>query len=383
MDTGNLLSGPTTINLLTKLPANTTAYYGVQQPIIISSDGILPVFCKETLQYFAWNLNTGSFAWGPTTPYPDAWALYNWESQFVVNGILYNWGFDGMIHAFNVTTGQPLWDFGTGNAGSVTPYGTWPFYQGLLIADGKIFAQTGDHGNGVQPLYQGEGIYAVDAMNGTHIWNLTGWFDQPAIADGKLLSQNLYDNQIYCFAKGPTATTVTAPMTAVTEGSEALLQGTVLDTSAGTTQYELTKRFPDGVAAVSETDMKAWMEYVYEYQSIAGHMVTGVPVSIDAVDPNNNFVHLGDATSDGTGQFGFNWETPLVPGMYTIITTFAGSTSYYPSHAETHMIVSSAPLATPPIEYPQPYDYTMHFVYAVIAIIIAIAIVGILLLRRK
>jgi outer membrane protein assembly factor BamB len=309
--------------------------------------------------------------------------MFNWETQFVVQGILYNWGFDGMIHAINVTTGQALWDYSTGNAGSVTPYGTWPLYQGLTIADGKIFAQTGDHGNGAQPLYQGEGIHVMDQMTGTPIWNMTGWFMQPAIADGKYVTQNLYDNQIYCFAKGPTTTTITAPMTAVTEGSEALLQGTVIDTSAGTTQYGLTKRFPDGVAAVSETDMKAWMEYVYEYQSLSGHIVTGVPVSIDAVDPNNNFIHIGDATSDGTGQFGFKWETPLVPGMYTIVTTFAGSASYYPSHAETHMIVSAAPAVPPPIEYPQPFDYTMHFVVVGIAIIIAIVIVGILILRKK
>jgi hypothetical protein len=172
-------------------------------------------------------------------------------------------------------------------------------------------------------------------------------------------------------------------MTAVTEGTLALLQGTVLDASPSTTQYGLTKRFPDGVAAVAETDMKAWMEYVYEYQSLSGHMVTGVPVSIDAVDPNNNFVHIGDATSDGTGQFAFKWETPLVPGMYTIVTTFAGSESYWPSHSETHMIVSAAPAATPPIEFPQPIDNTMTIVAMGIAIIIVVAIVGILILRKK
>jgi FAD/FMN-containing dehydrogenase len=172
-------------------------------------------------------------------------------------------------------------------------------------------------------------------------------------------------------------------MTAVTEGSEALLQGTVIDTSAGTTQYGLTKRFPDGVAAVSETDMKAWMEYVYEYQSLSGHLVTGVPVSIDAADPNGNFVHLGDATSDGTGQFALKWTTPLVPGMYTVVVTFGGSESYYPSHAETHMIVSAAPAATPPIEFPQPIDNTLTIVAMGIVLLIAIVIVGILLLRKK
>jgi hypothetical protein len=383
MKTGTLLSGPTTIDLTTKIPANSSAFYGVSQPIFISSGGILPFFVRETMQYFAWNLNTGALAWGPTTALTNGWGMYNWETQFIVNGILYNWGFDGMIHAFNVTNGQALWDFGTGNAGSITPYGTWPFYQGLTIADGKIFAQTGDHGNGAQPLYQGEGIYVINATTGTHIWNLTGWFMQPAIADGKYVTQNLYDNQIWCFGKGPTVTTITAPMTAVTEGSLALLQGTVIDQSAGTKQQEQAVRFPNGVAAVAETDMKAWMEYVYEQQSLSGHIATGVPVSIDAVDPNNNFIHIGDATSDGTGQFGFSWETPLVPGMYTIVTTFAGSESYLASHAETHMIVSAAPTPSPPVEYPQPIDNTLIIVVMGIVLLIAIVIVGILLLRKK
>ena len=32
--------------------------------------------------------------------------------------------------------------------------------------------------------------------------------------------------------------------------------------------------------------------------------VVGVPVSIDAVDPNGNPVHIGDATSDMSGTYG-------------------------------------------------------------------------------
>ena len=33
---------------------------------------------------------------------------------------------------------------------------------------------------------------------------------------------------------------------------------------------------------------------------------TGVPVSIDAVDPNGNYIHLGDATSDASGRYHFD-----------------------------------------------------------------------------
>ncbi len=44
----------------------------------------------------------------------------------------------------------------------------------------------------------------------------------------------------------------------------------------------------------------AWMEYVY-MQNPKPSDATGVPVSIDAIDPNGNLVHLGDATSDASG----------------------------------------------------------------------------------
>jgi hypothetical protein len=41
---------------------------------------------------------------------------------------------------------------------------------------------------------------------------------------------------------------------------------------------------------------------------------TGVTVSIDAIDSNNNFVHLGGATSDASGLYSLAWATPDVPG---------------------------------------------------------------------
>jgi hypothetical protein len=66
-----------------------------------------------------------------------------------------------------------------------------------------------------------------------------------------------------------------------------------------------------------------------------------------------------------------------------IIATFAGSESYYASYAETYAVVTEAPAATPtptPLTLPPTETY---FAVSTIAIIIAIAIVGILLLRKK
>jgi hypothetical protein len=125
------------------------------------------------------------------------------------------------------------------------------------------------------------------------------------------------------------------------------------------------------------------MEYVY-MQQVCPTNVTGVDVTLDAVDPNNNFVHLGTATSDMSGTFGYAWTPPDVPGKYTIIATFAGSESYYSSYAETYTFVSEAPPTPTPAPAAQPLPpIETYFVVATVAIIIAIAIVGILLLRKR
>ncbi len=43
----------------------------------------------------------------------------------------------------------------------------------------------------------------------------------------------------------------------------------------------------------------------------------GVEVTLDTVDPNGNFVHIGTVTSDISGKFSYMW-TPEVPGKYTV-----------------------------------------------------------------
>jgi len=74
--------------------------------------------------------------------------------------------------------------------------------------------------------------------------------------------------------------------------------------------------------------------------------------------------------------------TPEVPGKYTVIATFEGSEGYWPSHAETAINVEEAPAVTPePTPVPQAPVET-YFTASTIAIIVAIAIVGILLLRK-
>jgi hypothetical protein len=383
MTDGSYLFGPTLLDATSKLPPNATLLLraSVSAVRVIGPGDILPMWVKETMQFFAWNVQTGQFLWGPTTPLNNSFGFFNWESKFLVNNTLYNWGYDGMLHAYDLATGKLLWEFSTGNAGSLTPYGTWPLYNGLTVADGKLFATTSDHGNGVEPLYQGEALYILDPVTGEHKFNITGWFEQPAIADGKLVSHNCYDNQIYCFGKGPSDITVATSPKVLAVESTLLIEGTVTDVSPGAKQLVQDGKFTD-VPAISEDDMSEWMAYLYEQQNL-GHTATGVPVSLDAVDPNGNFIHIGDAVSDGSGHFSYSWPTPPVPGTYTIIATFTGSNSYWPSHEETHAILIEAPPATPPPEKIVFPPTEMYVIGTGIAIIIAVAIVGVLLLRRR
>jgi hypothetical protein len=131
--------------------------------------------------------------------------------------------------------------------------------------------------------------------------------------------------------------------------------------------------------------MSAWMLYVYKEFSRPTD-ATGVAVSIDALDPNNNFVHLGDAVSDSTGVFSCVLA-PTIPGNYTVYATFGGSAAYYGSYATTSLSIMPEPEATPaPTPTPVPVSEA-YFVPAVIGIIITIiivgAVLGLLLLRKR
>ena len=356
MTDGSKLWGPNTIDLTTKLPANATAYLtgalsGARQ---IDASGIWPVWVKETAQYFAWNVKTGQYVYQTAPLTTGGFVLYNWESHTQTpDGYLYNWGFDGYIHAYNVTNGLSLWDFSTGDAGTNTPYGTWPVYNGITIMDGKLFAQTSDHGNGVEPLYQGEGLYAVDYKTGQQLWNITGWWEQPVISDGIYVTHNCYDNQIYAFGKGPSAITVT---TSLTKGSAIEVQGTVSDISPGAKQKVATGQF-NTIPLVSDASQNGFMNYIYQQQQMPIN-VQGVTVRLTAIDPNGNPKDLGTVTSDSSGLFHKLW-TPEVPGEYVITASFDGSNSYYPSSATTALGVTEAPSASvPPTTIPTPTGTT-------------------------
>jgi hypothetical protein len=353
------------------------------------NDGIFTMFQKETRLWMGFSATTGESLWTSKTPEVSN-HMYG-VSPAIYKGVLYSAdsiGEGGIIYAYDATTGTSLWQSGPTTMGYTGYWDAIPHSIGALAA-GYIFWYGEEHSPGPN-LEPGFMIGAINATTGDPVWNITFWSagggfgGGMAMADGYMALLNAYDNQIYAFGKGPTATTAETPLAAIIQGQSLVVQGTVMDISAGTRQSAIAARFPNGVPAVSDDNQTAWMEYVY-MQNPRPTDTIGVPVSIDIIDPNNNFVHIGDAVSDYSGHYSFQITSSMTPvtGKYTVIATYAGSNSYWPSYTESSFTVDPAPAATPGPQYPAPIDNTMTIIAMGIAIIIAVAIAAILILRKK
>jgi hypothetical protein len=298
-------------------------------------------YIKQTLQWVAYDIRTGQVLW-TTEPYSNPFDSFNQGGgDLDVNGVYYAANFIGNIVAYNDTTGNQLWTYDIGNSGLLTPYGSWPLYNGITLVDNNLFITTGEHGNGVEPLYQGEAIYDLNVATGKLIWSMEGWFQEPAIANGILVSANCYDNQIYAFGKGPSATTVTATAGL---GNAVTIQGTVTDQSAGAKQLVQNSLF-NIVPAVSDDSMSAYMTYLYEQQPLPTN-TTGVPITLTITDSNGALVSTINTQTDINGHYGVSW-TPSTTGTYTITAVFPGTNSYYSSTQETTIAVGTQATTTP------------------------------------
>ena len=316
---------------------------------------------------------------------------YSSREGAVAYGNLYVSGYGGQVIAYSMLNGTTLWTFNSINSGVESPWGKYPIHVGAFAA-GIVYAFSGEHSPNT-PIYKGYRVYAVNATNGTQLWNLLDWsasglgtsLANTAIADGYMVFLNGYDEQVYVIGKGPSATTVSIQNNVISQGTTVLIQGTVTDISAGTQQQEQKARFPNGVPAVSDDSQTAFMEYVYQQQPKPTN-ATGVPVSIDVIDSNGNYRHIGDTTSDASGKFNLAWA-PDISGSYTVIANFAGSQSYYVSSAETSFYATAAAATPAPTATPLQAVADMYFVPAVVGIIVAIIIVGavlaLLMLRKR
>ncbi len=268
-----------------------------------------------------------------------------------------------MLVAYDIKTGRTLWSFAAVPEGFESYYPYTPMFPGC-IADGKIYMYSSEHSPST-PLRRDAYLWCINLDNGQLLWKIQHWGSSPAIADGYLVDLNLFDNQIYCYGKGPSATTVSAPDTVIPLGTQVLIKGTVTDQ----TPSDQAK----GTPAMSDADQESWMEYLYQ-QRPKPTSATGVPVTLQATGSNGNTISIGTVTSDFNGQFKITW-TPPSNDLYTITASFSGSKSYGASSAETSIAVAAASFSSF-----APLD--LYIIIATIVILIAIAIAVIVLRKR-
>ncbi len=344
--------------------------------------------------FYCWDEQTGKLLWkSEITSLP--WGTFGSYQDESAYGLIFYNQYDGIV-AYDWNTGAVAWHYQAPSVDFETPYLTngvgnpdnssqgQSFFSGSVIADGMVYTYAVEH-SPTAPLSRGWQTYAVNATTGTLVWKTLGSMIPGVVADGYLTATNYYDGYMYVFGMGQSSTTVQAPLNQITTGQSVTIAGTVLDQSPFTSN--VAPYAPGTVPAVSDDSMGAFMAYLFQ-QSPCPTNLTGVPVSIDAVDPNGNPIHIATATSVGsTGAFGAIW-TPTIPGQYTITATFAGTDSYGYSVATTFATVVQPASPTPAPTTTQTASVTMsdfatYLIAAVIAIIIAIAVVGALILRKR
>jgi len=349
-------------------------------------DGVFIVTAKETRQHWALSMDTGKQVWGPTTqfePYMNSFSnLYMdpWGQAVCADGKLLTAGFGGVVNAYDLTNGQHLWEYKLTDIYSEQLFGNnWPAPIGF-VTDGKIYLFHMEH-SVIQPMPRGAPAACISLETGDEIWRINGlrlgtrWGGQPIIGDSVIAAFSSYDNTITALGKGPSTTTV-AVRNDIALGGSAMVLGSVMDVSPGTKDTNTMLRFPDGVPAVSDASMSEWMMYVYKTEQMPT-TVTGVTVTLEAVDPNGNYQTLGTTTTDMFGNYGL-MITPEVEGQYMIMASFSGSGAYYGSTDSTYLAVSPALAPETPIEPETPVETPLITTeLAIIAAIAVAAVIGI------
>jgi LPXTG-motif cell wall-anchored protein len=369
-------------------------------------EGLYAFFEKETMRWHVINIKTGQEKWvtSPLNQFTNTdWSVYDWSAQIAYGKLIVD-GYSGCVIAFDLATGAHLWTFNQGSSGYETPYGTWPSFGGVTVADNKVYFGVTEHTPNT-PMLRGYNLYCIDVTTGKLLWKMPSFFTSIAIAGGKMVGYAGYDNQIYCYDKGLSAVAVSATAGV---GNAVTIQGTVTDQSPGQTAVGVPEA---GTPAIADESMDAWMQYLYMQQPMPSN-ATGVPVKVTVANQNCEVVYTAQTTSDASGHFIVSW-TPAVSGTYTITADFEGSKSYYASSGTTGIAVGNlvqaqvsatpAPTSTPtmtavpsltPIATPtvtpsalpntgQTGNTQIYLVGAAIVVIVAVAIVGLLLRRRK
>jgi len=374
---------------------NVTRRLGPLDPIT----RVWTMFDVETMQWLGYSVDTGHELWGPTDIDVTAYQYYGsgeggGQRAVTAYGNLYVQGFGGELLCISLTDGHLVWKFNDTNSGIDTPWGLRPIFISA-VADGKVYAFNNEHSPNV-PLYKGQKIYCIDANSGEEIWSMLGWAGQSGgrgtstsvLADGVLVYYNYYNSQLYAVGKGPSKTTVEAPLTSVAQGTGVVIRGTVEDISAGAKAKVASGEF-NIVPAVSDASQSSWMEYIYMQKPMPTD-ATGVPVKIFATGPDGNTDEIATVTSGADGMFYYAWA-PSQTGTYVINAVFEGSNSYWPSSSSTVVLVGSAsavptnvPTETsPPVSPPGDISSTETLLIAAAAAVIIIAVIAVALVLKR
>ncbi|HLN46137.1 MAG TPA: PQQ-binding-like beta-propeller repeat protein [Candidatus Sulfotelmatobacter sp.] len=336
------------------------------------------VFDPTETTFKCYSMLTGTLKWTSTSFADSAWAttwtVYNSQTNDYEN--LYLAFPDGTMAALSLATGQQVWR-SKAFASTEYPNNAVPFVYGCTLVGGNLYGYGGySLGYGINPIPRQAMLVCINATTGDVSWTLNGGVYPSAAANGYIVGAGTYDGNMYCVGKGKTQTTINAPLTTVTAGTSVLIQGTVMDMSPASAN----------TPAISDEDMSEWMDYLHMQNATLLNnppKPNGVTVRLAAVDSNGDVIDIGTVTSDSGGLFKKTW-TPPSEGEYTVYATFDGSNSYYGSYAETGLSIgkTSTETSTPQQQQIMP-DYTLTIIGSAIAIMILVAIVGVVLYRKK
>ncbi|NLB75717.1 MAG: hypothetical protein GX799_04525 [Crenarchaeota archaeon] len=119
------------------------------------------------------------------------------------------------------------------------------------------------------------------------------------------------------------------------------------------------------------------MTYVYQ-QFPRPSNATGVSVVLSVIDANGNYRDIGTTTTSTDGVYSFAW-TPDISGEFTVYASFEGSKSYYPSRGQAAFVIESEQATPSPTDATNTSAADIYLLPGIIAIIIAIIVVGVAL----
>jgi hypothetical protein len=327
-----------------------------------------------------YSMHSGALLWTSTSfsssPWATSWTLY-WSEANDMNN-LYAMFPDGTTRAYSLKDGHQVW---ASAPFASTEYNenAVPMTNSMVLVGGNVYVFAGYSSQyKINPIPRFAMLVCINATTGDTSWTLNGGIRPSSAANGYVIGTGDFDGNLYCLGKGQTTTSVTIQTNVVTNHATALITGNVLDQSSA----------QPGTPAVADSAMSEWMDYLKMQNSTLLNnppKEPGVPVTLTAADPNGNIISIGTATTDSAGNYAINF-VPDKSGIYTITAMFAGTNSYYQSQSETSLSVTeatSSPAATSAVVVSDNSDIIAYLIGGIIVIVIAIAVVGALILKKK